>query len=142
MTDLRSLAERMFDIIDNARYDELTTVVCEDVEHTNPQATLHSAAEWAEFSRSWAQAMPDGRHTILTVVQSGELGAIEGVYRGTHTGRLQTPQGPVPATGRALELRFAGIGRLRAGRLASVHVYFDSMSIMTQLGLVPEPAAT
>jgi predicted ester cyclase len=140
MTDARTLIERMFDIIDNHRYDEFTTVVTEDVVQTNPQARLHSAADWIEFSKGWEAAIPDGRHTVTTCLQAGDAAAVEGYYRGTHLGPLQTPQGAVPATGRTLELAFSAFGTLRGGRLAEVHVYFDSMSIMAQLGLLPEPA--
>ena len=63
-----------------------------------------------------------------------------GYFRGTRSGPLPSPQGPIPATGREFELRFCGLGRVRGDRISEVHVYFDSMSIMTQLGLVPDPA--
>lgn len=140
MTEIRTLVTRMFDAIDNARYDQLTTAVWEDVEHTNPMATMHSAAEWAEFSRNWATAVPDGRHTVTRVLQDGDWGAIEGSYRGTHTGPLQTPQGELPATGRSVELAFGGFGHVRDGRLDVVHVYMDLLSVMAQLGQLSEPA--
>ena len=63
MTDARALVERMFGILDNQRYDELTTVVTEDAVKVEPQVTTHSAAEWAENHKAWAAAVPDGRHT-------------------------------------------------------------------------------
>ncbi len=139
MTDARALVERMFGILDNQRYDELTTVVTEAAVKVEPQVTTHSAAGWAENHKAWAAAVPDGRHTITRCVQDGDDAAIEGYFRGTHSGPLPSPQGPIPATGRQFELRFCGLGRVRGDRISEVHVYFDSMSIMTQLGLVPGP---
>jgi len=141
MTDARALIEHMFDIIDSHRYDEFTTVVTEDVVQINPQASLHSAAEWVQFSKGWEAAVPDGRHTVTRCLQVGDEAAVEGYYRGTHLGPLQTPQGPIAATGRQFDLKFSAFGRLRDERIAEVQVYFDSMSIIAQLGLLPEPTA-
>jgi ketosteroid isomerase-like protein len=128
MTDARALVERMFDILDNQRYDELTTVVTEDAVKVEPQVTTHSAAEWAETHKAWAAPLPDGRHPITRCVQDGDDAAIERYFRGTHSGPLPSPQGPIPATGRQFELRFCGLGRVRGDRISEVHVYFDSMS--------------
>ena len=106
------------------------------------QVTTHSAAEWAAGHQAFAAAVPDTRNTITRCVQDGDDAAVEGYFRGTHTGPLPSPQGPIPATGRQFELSFCGLGRVRGERISEVHVYFDSMSIMAQLGLLPEPAAT
>jgi hypothetical protein len=35
---------------------------------------------------------------------------------------------------------FCALGRLRGDRISEVHIYFDMMSVMAQLGLLPEPA--
>jgi ketosteroid isomerase-like protein len=64
MADARALAERLFDILDNGRYDEFTTVVTEDVVKVELQVTTHSAAEWAAGHQAFAAAVPDTRNTI------------------------------------------------------------------------------
>jgi ketosteroid isomerase-like protein len=140
MADARALAERLFDILDNGRYDEFTTVVTEDVVKVELQVTTRSAAEWAAGHQAFAAAVPDTRNTITRCVQDGDDFAVEGHGRGTHTGPLQLPQGTIPATGRQYEMQFCALGRLRGDRISEVHIYFDMMSVMAQLGLVPDPA--
>jgi len=140
-TDARTLAERLFTVIDGGRWDEYETVMHRDVRMTSPFSALRSAAEWVEFSRGFATAMPDGRHTVTGVVQDGDLLAIEGIWTGTHTGPLATPDGEVPPTGRAVTMPFCAVGTQREDRLAEVTVHLDQLGMLAQLGLLPEPAA-
>jgi predicted ester cyclase len=139
MTDARELMTRMFEIVDGKRWDEYTTVVHSDIDFVTPQGAA-DAAGWVVFSQGFAAAFPDGKHTILSVVQDGDLAALEGVWVATHTGPMDTPQGTIPPTGARVELKFCGIGTIRDGKFASVHVYFDQLSMLGQLGLLPEPA--
>src|SRR3954465_3553675 len=71
MTDLGTLAVRLFAVIDGQRWDEYETVMHPDVEMTSPFSTLHSAREWAEFSRAFAAPLPPGRATIPSTRPAG-----------------------------------------------------------------------
>jgi len=139
MTDPGTLAVRLFAVIDGQRWDEYETVMHPDVEMTSPFSTMHSAREWAEFSRGFAGAMPDGKHTITSTIQDGDTFAVEGRWTGTHTGPLAGPAGEVPATGRSVTMPFCGVGEQRDGRIAKVTVYLDQLGMLAQLGLVPAP---
>ena len=139
MIEARILAERVFSVIDGQRWADYESVMHPDVEMTSPFATLHSAAEWVAFSRSFAVAMPDGAHTVTRVVQAGDRFAFEGHWTGTHTGPLSTPGGEVPATGRAVTLPFCAVGTQRDGRVSAVNVYLDQLAMLAQLGLRPAP---
>jgi predicted ester cyclase len=142
MTDVRNVAERMFAVIDGQRWDEYETVMHPDVEMVSPFATLHGTAQWVQFSQGFAAGVPDGRHTVTTVLQDGDRFALEGSWSGTHTGPLAGPGGELPATGRSVTVPFCAAGTLRNGRLATVSIYLDQLAMLTQLGLVPsaEPA--
>jgi hypothetical protein len=59
-----------------------------------------------------------------------------------HTGPLETPDGEVPPTGRRIEIEFSVVARARDGLLVDGREYYDSMTFLTQLGLVPESAET
>jgi predicted ester cyclase len=139
MIDARTLAERVFAVIDGQRWADYETVMHPDVQMTSPFATAHSAADWVEFSRSFATAMPDGKHTVTRVVQSGERFAVEGRWTGTHTGPLAVPNGEVPPTGRTVTLPFCAVGSQRDGRVSALSVYLDQLAMLAQLGLVPQP---
>jgi len=62
---------------------------------------------------------------ILNLVESGDQVALELVYAGTHTGPLVSPQGQVAPTGRQVRSPGAGFIRVRSGKVASFHGYYD-----------------
>jgi hypothetical protein len=64
---------------------------------------------------------------------------LEGAWIATHTGPLLTPGGEVPPTGRTINLPFAATMRVDGEHVASMHVYFDQLAFLDQLGLVPKP---
>ncbi len=51
------------------------------------------------------------------------------------------PAGEIPPTGRSVVLPFCGVATRRDDRIAAVTVYLDRMTMLAQLGLLPEPAA-
>ncbi len=62
---------------------------------------------------------------------------VEFIGRGTNTGPLHMPTGDIPATGRHLELSFCEVIQCRNGKIVNFHIYFDNMTLLQQLGLVP-----
>jgi predicted ester cyclase len=141
MTDARTLAERLFEVIDNHRWADVDTVLTPDAEMSSPFGDRLSVAAWLHINRSFAVACPDGRHTITDVIDAGVRFAIEGTWTGTHTGPMAGPAGEIPPTGRSVALPFCGIATRRDDRIAAVTVYLDQMTMLAQLGLVSSPAA-
>jgi predicted ester cyclase len=92
------------------------------------------------FWSAWQTAFPDNRVTLETIVCEGAHGVEESVFEGTHSGPLQAPEGDIPPTGRRVSLPFAGIHTVRDGKFATFRIYFDSIELLTQLGLAPEDA--
>jgi hypothetical protein len=62
---------------------------------------------------------------------------LEFTGRGTNTGPLHLPTGDIPATGRWAELRLCDVAQIRNGKIVSFHTYYDIMTMLQQLGLVP-----
>jgi predicted ester cyclase len=89
--------------------------------------------------RSLCEAFPDLAQEVANIVAAGESAFAEAIARGTHSGPLETPDGEVPPTGRKIEIRFCVV--TRAGRRRR-REYYDSMTLPTQLGLMPETAET
>ena len=141
MTDARTLAERLFDVIDSHRWTDVETALHPDAEMSSPFGDRLTVAAWLDVNRSFAVACPDGRHTLTDVVDDGDRFAIEGVWTGTHTGPMAGPAGEIPPTGRSVVLPFCGVATRRGDRIAAVTVYLDQLTMLAQLGLLPEPAA-
>ena len=75
----------------------------------------------------------------MDVVESGDALAGEVRMTGTHTAPMVTPNGPIPATGKTITLEVCDFARFANGKVVSFHSYFDQLSIMAQLGLLPAP---
>jgi ketosteroid isomerase-like protein len=57
--------------------------------------------------------------------------------RGTHTGTLKNASGEIPATGREVTLDLCDVLTIKDGKAMSIRTYFDSGSLLAQLGLMP-----
>ncbi len=88
-----------------------------------------------EFARMWADAFPDGKVHVEKAIAQGENVAVTYTGRGTHTGTLRSPSGEVPATGRSVTLELCDVIEISAGKITSLHSYFDSASLLTQVGV-------
>jgi steroid delta-isomerase-like uncharacterized protein len=94
-----------------------------------------------EFSRMWADGFPDGKVTIERTVASRDTVVVELTGRGTHTGTLRGPAGDIPATGRSVTLHLCDVHDIRDGKIRRVSSYFDSASLLQQLGVMPDVGA-
>ena len=94
------------------------------------------------YASGWATGFPDGRITVDNVVAAGDTVVAEVTGRGTHTGTLETSMGAIPATGRSLTLKLCDVVEMKDGKIQTQRTYFDTGSMMAQLGLAAEQSAT
>ena len=88
------------------------------------------------FMKPFLAAFPDIKHTVRTAVSEGDRVMVELEIAGTHKAPLASPQGDIPATGRRVLFGAANSLRFDGDRIAQLHVYFDQMGFMGQLGLL------
>jgi predicted ester cyclase len=94
-----------------------------------------------QFAEMWAGGFPDGKVTIDKVCESDDMVCIEYTGRGTHTGTLATPMGSFEPSGKKVELKLCDCWTFASdGSAKEVRTYFDSTSLMTQIGAVPQMA--
>jgi predicted ester cyclase len=93
-----------------------------------------------QYALAWLKAFPDARLTVNNELVSGDWVAQEFTFEGTHEDTLTGPGGDVPATHRRLNGRGVQIFRVENDAVADTRLYFDQVQILTQLGLMPEPA--
>jgi predicted ester cyclase len=95
------------------------------------------------YSKMWADAFPDGRIQIDNVISSGDTVVVELTGRGTQTGTLKTPAGEIPATGSTVTLQLCDVLEFTSdGKIKAQRSYFDSASLLAQLGVKPEAGVT
>jgi steroid delta-isomerase-like uncharacterized protein len=90
------------------------------------------------YSAGWANGFPDGQVTIDNIFGDGDNVVVEFTGRGTHTGTLETSMGAIPATGRSMTIKLCDVVRLQDHKIVAQTSYFDTGSMMAQLGLLPD----
>lgn len=101
--------------------------------------TLPGLDGYKQLLLFFAEAFPESRVELTTVFAAEDQVALEFTGRGTNTGPLHLPTGDVPATGRYSELRFCEVVQISNGKIVSLHIYYDTMTLLQNLGLVPAP---
>jgi steroid delta-isomerase-like uncharacterized protein len=86
--------------------------------------------------QDWKQAMPDSDGAVTSAVDGGDTAVLEVTWDGTFTGPWGTPDGPVDPTGRHQTSRACLVFTFEGDRIKELHQYFDSMSLMQQLGML------
>ena len=109
-----------------------------DVVTQTPNGTLKGIDEFRGLLEVFWTAAPDARHQIASTHEAGDTIIVEGVYAGTHTGPLMSPDGTIPPTGKAFSFPYADVLQCRDGKVVAHNVYWDNMTFLGQLGLLPQ----
>jgi predicted ester cyclase len=111
-----------------------------DVEFVLPGGiTLRGRDEVGQYTKAMWTAFPDATLAFGEQILAEDAAATAVVFSGTHTGPMSTPGGPLPPTGKHVNVHSVSMLRFEDGRVASEHVYFDQLELLSQLGLGPAP---
>ncbi len=87
-----------------------------------------------EAWQGWGKAIPDSKATFVAEYASGDTAVLEVVWKGVHTGPLQTPTGIIPASNKRIELPACQVLKVEGGKVTSFTHYFDMVTLLTQIG--------
>src|SRR3954464_6376659 len=90
---------------------------------------IQGAGEIIQAWQGWAKAFPDSKATFVREFESGDTVVLEIVWKGVHTGPLQTPTGTIPPSNRSIEMPACQVVRVVNGKLKSASHYFDMMTM-------------
>jgi len=82
--------------------------------------------------------MPDSRGSVTNTLISGNTVVLEVTWQGTRTGPLVGLKGTVPATGKQQTTRTSWVLNFDGGKIKESRHYFDMLSLMQQLGILPQ----
>jgi len=141
MADAKQVAARFieaFNAHDEGRIHELNA---EEALFEAP-GDVHIAGREAatQYAMAWLRAFPNARMTVNNELVDGDWITQEFTFEGTHEETLSSPTGDIPATHKRLTGRAVQIMRVEGDTIADTRLYFDQVQVMTQLGLMPEPA--
>ncbi|SNR50439.1 ester cyclase [Blastococcus mobilis] len=133
------IVRALYDAFNAGDLDGAAALVSDDFQLTDVASgqTLSGPDGCRRWLGMFRTALPDATAELVTVVAEGPRVATEHVGRGSHRGPLVGPGGTIPPTGRTIELRLAELFHVHEGRITSLHAYYDSASLLRQLGLLP-----
>ena len=97
--------------------------------------TVPASEGYRQLLLFFADAFPGSSVELTNVFGTDDQMALEFTGRGTNNGPLHLPTGDVPATGRYSEMQFSEVVRIQNGKIVSLHIYYDTLTLLQQLGL-------
>lgn len=95
---------------------------------------IEGSRQIIEAVQGWTEAFPDARPLFLREFAVGDTAIFELVWKGTHTGPLQTPSGVIAASNRVVELPACEVIQVVDGRVKYDTHYFDLLTLLAQIG--------
>jgi steroid delta-isomerase-like uncharacterized protein len=136
-----ALARVVYDAFNNNDIQAILTLADNDIEFVLIPFDQHfyGLEGFGEFMQSFKAAFPDCTINLMNQVVSDEKVVNEFMVSGTHAGVLASPRGEIPATGRSIGYYVCEVWEVKNGKLAKVRTYFDTTTILRQLGVTPAP---
>ena len=92
----------------------------------------HSQSELRQMAANFFTAVSDFKLEIVSSTSMGNHGSVEWAFSGTDVGLFKT--------GKKFSVRGASAYELRGGKFCGNRDYYDSASIMRQVGVLPKAA--
>jgi steroid delta-isomerase-like uncharacterized protein len=116
-------------------FDEIIAPDAVDHDPQNPFREMHGPAGARRSAEMYHSAYSDGRFNVHEQLADGDFVVTRWTGTGTHDGELMG----VPPTGKWVEIAGITIDRVADGKIAESWTCFDTLGMMQQLGIVPEP---
>jgi steroid delta-isomerase-like uncharacterized protein len=141
MDDNRGLLDRYVERYNAGDLDTVMGLYAEDAVQTMHDGTFAGRRAIRERLARDLTACPDAIYTVGSFVDQGDMFADEWTFAGTHTGPFLLPDGTqIPATGQRVEIKGMELVQVRDGKIMVDNLYYDSMAILAQFGLLPQAA--
>lgn len=140
--DIENVAQKLYDCFNKRNWSAIpdftaSNFVLYDMATGRQLKGVEGMKQWL---MEWSTICSDMRTDQTTVIASSDnYVTIEGKAHGRNDGPIATPQGTLPATGRPLAVQWVDLLQVQQGKITQVRCYYDTMSIMNQLGFAPPP---
>ena len=142
MSANEQLLERYVELYNAGDLDGVMDLYAEDAVQLMPEGLFRGREAIRERLVRELVALPDIAWKVESYVEQGDSFADEWSFVATHTGPLELPDGTeLPPSGRQIALRGMEFVQMRDGKIVIDNLYYDNLSVMVQLGLVPEGVA-
>jgi steroid delta-isomerase-like uncharacterized protein len=134
----KALNQRFYDEVVNGRnYDVIDELVTADfVEREEIPGTAPGKAGVRQAFEMMHAAFPDLKATIEEVVAEGDWVTTHSVFSGTHQGEWMG----VAASGKSISVNVVDFVRFSGGKVVEHWGMMDALTMMQQIGAIPEDA--
>ena len=115
--------------------DAIEEIYAPDFVWHEPDQDIRDYEQGKQFASTFFDAFPDITITVEDAIAEGDQVATRYTLRGTHRGETEEFG---PPTERQMELEGITIHRIEGGKIVEEWERYDNLSVMQQLGLVPE----
>ena len=139
-SDPHAVVREFFGAMNDRELNRLDAIVAANfVRHcqATPDVDVRSLEDFKAFLRAYTAVFPDNVQTPTHIAADGDLIGIFATYEGTHLG----PFGPFQPTGKRAKFDFAGMFKVENQKLSEFWITWDNMTILGQLGLLPDSDA-
>ncbi len=139
--ELIEIARETIAAFNAADWERLGASIAPDVvyDELGTQRRTEGWELYREAMQDWKRAFPDATGTITNAFASDNSVTLEITWEGTHTGPLEGPAGTIPASGKRQVTDAAMVFSFDGEKVAECRHYFDSMTLMQQIGAAPTP---
>ncbi|MDP4173808.1 MAG: ester cyclase [Bacteroidota bacterium] len=134
------LVKSHYEAVNHNDFDAGAMLVDKNFEWTNVPMNLKKRGQngYKEFLGLWFTALPDAKVDIKNIQANEEWVIVEFSGKGTNSGPFNSPDGQIMPTGKHVELQFCELFQIKNGKIVKGKLYFDTASLMKQLGIVPD----
>jgi steroid delta-isomerase-like uncharacterized protein len=138
----KELLERYVELYNSGDLDACMELYAEDASQRMHDGVFEGIDAIAERLARDLTAFPDAEYVVNSFFAEGDKFADEWTFTGTNTGPLRLPDGSeIPPTGKPVEIKGMEYVEVRDGKIVVDNLYYDFMTAVAQLGLIPEGAA-
>jgi steroid delta-isomerase-like uncharacterized protein len=142
-SELERLARASVEDVNRGDWAAVRTIVAPSYvyEETGTGARCEGPDELVSMLEGLRQAVPDLTGEVLRVLADGDLAVLEIKWRGTQTGELDLGGPKLPPSGRQFDFWGCIWQRWENGKLVNERHHLDALTMLTQLGAIPEPSS-
>ena len=136
--DAKKMVEEFIKVVDSHDANKIISYFADDgvLENVPLGIVNKGKAEITAYTKSMLVDYPDINFELKSVFGSGDWAGDEWVMTGTFANNTMA-KNAVPATGRTFSVRGTSIYQIRNGKFSRESNYYDNVSFMQQVGLMP-----
>ena len=135
--DNKALVRRFVDEVQSGGNISLIDEICspEFVNHSAPPGVPADCEGIKIVTAMFRGAFPDSYFTVEDMIAEGDKVATRKTFHGTHEGEFMG----IPPSGRSVSMGLIDVVRIDDGRVVEHWSVGDSLGLMQQLGVIPQP---